>query len=112
MKSLNKHILKYEPALKFVQENLEKVNVLSDELLSAIDFAHGRFYTLLPQDAHLEFLYNFRNGGMLIQNPTQEYCVDGKKSSFSVIPTIRNQISSELIFKINNKNCASVVAGW
>lgn len=46
MKSLNKHILKYESALKLVQECLGQVNALSNELLPAINFAHGQFYTL------------------------------------------------------------------
>ncbi|MBS0649771.1 MAG: hypothetical protein JSR93_01290 [Verrucomicrobia bacterium] len=107
MKFLNKHILKYESALKFLQESLDEVNALSDELLSAIDFSHGQFYTLLPQNAHSEFLYDFRSGGILVQNPIQEYYVDGKKSSFSVIPTIRDQIASELITKIHEKEKAA-----
>lgn len=72
---------------------MDKTNILSSELLSLVDFKNGVFFTLLPGDADKHLLYDFKTYGILPQYPEEVYFVDGKKSTYSFIPSIKNELS-------------------
>ena len=92
MKVLHKHKLDFNLSVKYVENRLNNVNKLSCELLKCINFNDGEFFALLPNDAHFENLHEFENGGILQQNPEEEYLISGKKSTYSIIPTIDDEL--------------------
>jgi len=104
MKQLNKHKLNFDPTWKYVKNNLEKATTLSAELLNLLDFKNGHFFTLLPNDANIKRLYEFEGGVILPQNPEQEYFVSGKRATYSIIPTIRKELSELILKKIESKD--------
>jgi hypothetical protein len=97
MKKLNKHILNFELAQRYVKDTLIDVNVLSEELLNALDFKNGHFFTLLPEDANLENLYKFTAYGILPQTPEIEYLVNEQKASYSEIPTVDEEVADFIL---------------
>lgn len=94
MKRLKKHFLKYDLAWEFVKDSLEQANTLSDELLKNVRFEHGLFYTFLPNHAEFKSIYNFKLGGILKQNLEN---IDSNESGYSVIPTIRSELTEILV---------------
>lgn len=103
MKQLHKHELDFDPAREYVQNSLDKANTLSSELLNLLNFKNGIFFTLLPNDANIERLYEFKAGGILPQNPIQEYVVAGEKATYSIIPTIGDEVSELILKEIKSK---------
>jgi hypothetical protein len=69
MKKLIRYELNAELVWPFFQDNLDGANALSIELLKIFKKEEGWFFTLLPEDANLEYLYRFQYGGILPQNP-------------------------------------------
>jgi hypothetical protein len=69
MKKLIKYELNAELVWPFFQDNLNGANALSIELLQIFKKEEGRFFALLPEDANLEYLYRFKHGCILPQNP-------------------------------------------
>ena len=94
---LKKYELNFDLSWTYTLDQLKEVNALSVEVLKLVDFKKGHFFTLLPDDADFEMLHNFKIGLILPQYPEQEQIVDGKKSTFSWIPSIKEELS-ELIF--------------
>jgi len=109
MKQLNKHKLNFTTVFKYVQFNLYNVNTLSSELLKFINFNHGNFFTLLPNDANIERLYNFETGLILPQNSEKKYVPSEGEDAYSVIPTIRNELSELILKEIKSNNRLSCV---
>ncbi|MDR3624644.1 MAG: hypothetical protein P4L16_05850 [Chlamydiales bacterium] len=108
MKKLNRIELEFEQAFKYVIYNLEGGQSLSVELIAAINFREGCFFTLLPDDYNHPILYQFECGGILPQNPTIEYEVCGEKCSYSIIPTIQNELSLYILDRLklsDNVSC-------
>ena len=104
MKQLNKHKLDFDLTIKYVKNNLENVNSLSSELLRSVEFKDGFFFTLLPNDANIKRIYEFESGIILSQNPEKKYFISEKQATYSIIPSIREEIS-ELIFKEMKSKC-------
>jgi hypothetical protein len=102
MKILKKHKLDFASSYEFFKDNLSKTNALSNELLKEIDFKKGYFFTLLPDDANLETLYNFRIG-IMPEKPPQEYFINGERAIYSEITTIREE-TAEIILKYIHEN--------
>lgn len=98
MKKLNKYPLHFKPAKEYVVGELEDVNILSSQLLNLLNFDNGKFFVLLPHNANLEDLYNFKNGGILQQFPKEKQFINGRLSTYSWIPDINIELS-ELILK-------------
>lgn len=104
---MNKYILDSSRTLDYFSERIDAGNILSRTLLETVDLNCGVFYTLVPEGADLERLYEFKYGGLLPQNPIIKYLNDdGKISSYSRIPTIDVELS-QLIFNVlqNNTGC-------
>lgn len=93
MEKLYKHKLNFNLALEYVRSRLDNVNVISMELINQLDFFKGYFFTLLPSIANQKLLYNFKGGGILPQNPLEEYHVSGIKSTYSIIPSIVEELA-------------------
>lgn len=106
---LNRYELNFDQTWEYIYNNLQGGNTLSSELLHLIDFRKGRFFTLLPNDANLERKYEFEAGLVLKQNPVQEYFINGKKCTYSEIPTINEQIAYLIIQKTKYNNKLSCV---
>ena len=110
MNSLIRHNLDYNKVLEFVKEQLEDVNILSIELLKMINFSKGMFFTLLPKDFNKKNLYKFTEGGILPQNPMEEYYIKGKICFYSRTPCI-DDILANILVKIikNNKKLTCMI---
>lgn len=98
MKQLYKKEIDFNTTLEYVLDNLNNVNALSTELLNLLDFQSGYFFILLPRDANYKQIYQFKEGGILPQNPLEKYFNNGHLSTYSWIPDIDEELS-ELIFK-------------
>lgn len=109
MKLLIKHTLNYEPTWEYVKDNLDQVNALSILSLKLIDFKEGNFFTLLPEDGNIKWLYNFQGGGILPPNPVQEHILDGKKTFYRVGVSIMEDLSTLIFKKIMQKKEYSLV---
>ena len=53
-KKLNKHMLDFNPTWEYIQDELDKANALSSELLNLLNFKNGHFFALLPNETNLE----------------------------------------------------------
>lgn len=105
LRKLNKLNLDYERTISYVRDQLSAGNVLSQELLHSLDFGSGQFFTLLPEDANLDKIYDFLDGCILPQNKTHEYIDEwGKKCSYTWIPTLKNEMSNLLFKKMTSKD--------
>lgn len=109
MKKLYRHELDFKRTVIFIKDNLNKASALSDEILNSVDFAAGRFFTLLPDDSDLDRLYEFEGGVILPQNPIIETEVNGIKSRHSITPTIKDELSEFIFNKINTNEKLSCV---
>jgi hypothetical protein len=103
MKRLNKHKLDFESAYEYIKDNLDKVNVLSAELLKLLNFKNGHFFTLLPDNASFERIYHFKWGGVLPPNPIEECIVNGHKSTYSIKNSINDELSPLILKEIKSK---------
>lgn len=70
MRILQRYPLSFDKAFAFYIEALQGVNVLSDAILTVVSCEKGRFFTLLPDNAHFDQLYHFTHG-ILPQEPTK-----------------------------------------
>ena len=64
-RKLNKYILNFKKAYKYVLKVLEDGNQLSFELIKNINFKQGHFFTLLPEEADLSKIHQFFFGGII-----------------------------------------------
>lgn len=92
MENLNKFNLNFDKSWEYVQDDLDKTNLLSSEILGNVNFKNGRFFTLLPNNANLDEIHNFRSGWILPPNPIQEYLVNGSTAKFSVKKNILDDL--------------------
>ena len=107
MKNLHKHFLDNEKTFSFFSDSLENANTLSSEVLNSIAFKDGHFFTLLPEDANLERLYEFKWGAILPQNPRIRH--ENSNGYYSIKPTIREELSFLIREKIiSNDNLISI----
>lgn len=109
MKELKRHNLIFDSSWEYFRSTLDNANSLSSELLNVVDFRKGRFFTLLPDDAKTEKIYEFGQGEILVQNPTQEYFKAGEKASFTIIPTVNDQISEFILKNLTSQTQLSCV---
>lgn len=107
MRQLYKHLLDFDATWKFTYDSLYDVNQLSSELLNVIDFKSGYFFTLLPKEANIERLYEFKTGLILPQFPEESYD-DPRKGTFNRIPTIDEEIADSIVGEIKSKNLCCI----
>ncbi len=89
MNRLIKHSLDKEKAHIHVKHILDNANTLSNEVLKNIDLTKGNFFTLLPPEADLTRIYEFKWGGILPQYPDIPFDEnDPSSGTYSAIPTI------------------------
>lgn len=76
-----KHDLDLEETLYYFIEHLSSGKTLAEKVIKRVDFRKGSFFTLLPSNAVLEFLYRFPYGGIIPSIPygDQIYYVNGKE---------------------------------
>jgi hypothetical protein len=103
MKTLKKQELDYSRAAVYVVDNLRETSTLSERLLKIVDFKNGNFFTLLPEDANLERLYEFEAGEILPQSPVEiQRTSHGEISTYTWIPTLEEELSDFIFKKIKN----------
>ncbi len=61
---INKHKLDPKKTIPFFVDNIRCGNALSEEVIKAIDFEKGEFFTFLPSNAEIDRIYNFKWGGI------------------------------------------------
>jgi hypothetical protein len=59
VRTLHKHSLSFDKAFAFFTHTLQGINAFSDEALRSISREKGEFFTLLPDNANLDLLYQF-----------------------------------------------------
>ncbi len=109
MRHLHKYKLDFSPALKYIRYALENANTMSIELLNHLNFKDGIFFTLLPSDSNIERIYEFESGMVLPQNPEQIYYIAEERNSFSIIPTIREELCELILEEIKSNDRMSCV---
>lgn len=72
MKEMHKYELEFARSYRYFIYSLYEINKVSSVLLDTIDFRKGKFFTLLPDDANLESVYQFQWGGVCSSN-IEEY---------------------------------------
>ncbi len=99
---MKKYDLDFEKTMDYFNSIMEGGNTLSLELKRNLCFENGQFFTLLPEDANFEDLYDFWGGWILPQNPTfDQFDKLGKKSgSYTLIPTLDMEISNFICEKM------------
>lgn len=102
MYQLIKHSLEFELPYLFFKDSLEDANTLSNELLNLLNFKDGSFFTLLPEDANLERIYELETGLVLPQYP--EIPNETGKGSYQYIPNIEDEISDFIYQKLSLYN--------
>lgn len=104
-KDLTRYNLEYKKSMVYLSDQLLAGNTLSHELLNMLNFGKGQFYTLLPNDAALEKIYEFSSGGVLPQNEILEGVNNsGQKYYYSETPTIKNELSEFIMKKMMRKD--------
>src|ERR1700676_2054095 len=93
MEQLNKHPLEFERLYPYFKAKL-KGNTLSTEMVNLVNLNDGSFFTLLPDDANLDRIYELKGGLVLPQYP--EMLGKDGKSTYQIIPTIEEEISEYL----------------
>lgn len=89
MIKLKKYKLEYELTYQYFFHSLKGINELSTQLISSLDFKRGNFFTVLNDNLNLQWLYEFKCGG--IANGVRPY------------------VKNLLFNKINSSNELSVV---
>ncbi len=100
-RKLLRHQLEFEKARQYAEEQLDCGYPLSNELKNRLILENGNFFTLLPEDANLNQLYDFFGGLILPQNETinQFDKVTGKiVGSFTRVPTVDTEVA-KLIYE-------------
>lgn len=109
IRKLKKHKLDFDRTWTYVKDSLENVNVLSTELMNLLNFKTGNFFTLLPEDANVDKIYIFEWGGILPQNPIQEYYINEHKAYYSIKNSIEERLSLLLLKEIRSNPLLSYV---
>lgn len=95
-KKLHKITLDFDLTLKYVRSQLNAGQTLASKILTNVHFDEGYFFTLVSQDYHSDILYHFERGGILPQNPILEYKLHNEKATYSIIPTIQDEMAAYL----------------
>ncbi len=104
MKKLYKHELNFDYALKYFEGELNEVNALSNSLLKIEELKNGKFFTLLPDNANLDKIHDFKIGGILPQLPIEKQIINGKISLFSWISDINKELAELILKKVNSSD--------
>jgi hypothetical protein len=102
MRELIRSSLEFKKLYPYFKDRLEGVNELSIEVLNLVDFNDGFFFTLLPNNANLDRIYNLNEGLILPQNP--KLLSEDRKSYFQYIPTLREEVSEYIYEKMCSTN--------
>lgn len=78
---LYKHMLDFEKVWPYFVDHLDCGKSLSKAIIEKVDLQNGLFYTFLPDNAHLEKLYKFKEGWIIPQNKEKEILV-GKERNY------------------------------
>lgn len=104
IRQLNRYELDFNRASFYVNDRLKNANSLSDTLFNMIDFKNGNFFTLLLDNSNLDRLYEFKDGIILPQNPEIEYFPKGVRNTYTVIPTMYDEIACFLLEKVKKND--------
>ncbi len=110
LRDLNKYILDPKRTIEYFQDQLNCSHAISKELKATLNLENGQFYTLLPENANFKELYILEGGWILPQNPVLEQeSKSGKKSSYTWIPTLDQEIANYIFEKIQlNENYLAI----
>ena len=109
MQKFSIHKLDSGRTMGYFADNLKDTNTISSKLLTTLDFSTGQFFTFLPNTADRKQLYAFTSGGILPQNPDQEYVIDSKMVTYSIIPTIQEEIGNFIMQKLRTNRHLSAI---
>lgn len=109
LKKTNKYLLSPQESFNYFKDVLEDVNHVSTLILKLIENQPGVFFTVLPKNANLEQLYQFKSGGILPQFPDQEMVVNGCRSTFCWIPDVRDEIANLISKEISVNQLCCVI---
>lgn len=106
MRPLKEHSLDFNISLDYFTESLKDVNQLSNAILEYVNFKEGDFFTLLPDEANIDRIYKFSEGGILRRGKMTKITVLNFTYNTEIINSIKEEMSSylyRLIKKIKNQ---------
>ena len=110
-KNLGRYYLEYDQTVNYFKEHINSGRILSQIVLSEIDFKNGKFFTFLPNNAFLERIYNFEIG-IIPVIPIQEEHPNEDLKNFNngVVLTTIDECSSAILDFLNfqRENCCNV----
>jgi len=105
MIKLRKTVLDFDKTIQYFKEHIDAKVILSEAVLHEINFKNGHFFTLLPENAFFEKIYEFNYGGIL-SNPDPKIIRKrfyGKEFIGCEIATI-DEYLNEHLFNLLKKN--------
>jgi hypothetical protein len=103
LRPLIQYEMDFELTWKYAKEQLEYGNTLSQTLLRTINFEEGNFFILLPKEANLNNLYDFK-ATILPSNPIEERMVLGKIYKAEIINNLDKEIANYLLKTVVTEN--------
>lgn len=105
MNKMKEYKLENNKTLTFFIDKVKEGKKIANEILKFQDLQNGSFFTFLPTNISYEKLYDFRNGGLLKENPIEEIVVLDQKYKAREKPKLNNELSLFIFNELlkNNK---------
>lgn len=97
MRPLKRIELDFDPAWQYIKDQLEGGNTLSHELLKRINFMEGAFFIMLPEEANLNHLYQFRYGGLMPPGIKKQVTVLNHTYQAELVNSITSEVADYLL---------------
>lgn len=111
MRHSKQYELDFNKTLPYFLDHIGCGKTLSEKLVKKIDFSSGSFFTILPDNAHLDRMFEFSYGGIIpLILSNQQYSIKGGAEVFvpSKVVTMDGECSEFIAgyMQNNEKNCA------
>lgn len=115
-RNTNKYILDFKKTLPYFIQHIKCGKTLSKKTIEKTTFQKGDFFTILPDTAVLDQLYEFSSGGIIPPIPTNEvYHIESYPNGFrpnQVITTVHELTSFVFSYLAHSTNKIAVVEDY
>lgn len=111
MRKIVKHFLEFDKTISYFLDHIEYDTILSKKIINKINFTEGSFFTILPENADLNRLYDFKWGGVIppVYYGDQVYYLKNDSEGFipQKVQTMDFEFSKYIInfMQINPESC-------
>lgn len=105
-KNIKKIILDFDKTFPYFKDHIGCGKTLSKKIIEKIDFSQGLFFTLLPENANLNKLYEFSHGEIIPQSSNSEepFFIEGISQPFHLLLTTDHDLCEFIKFFLNKQN--------